>query len=95
VLLKNPPLPPPPKCALKFMLTQPLVKLPIASVKSELSWSFTQSSAMTVAESDEIEARPPPSLCTIQGGPQAHMSSLALDIEYQGSCSMFIVTKVC
>jgi hypothetical protein len=67
--------------------------LPIASVESESSWSFTPSSARTIAESNEIEAGPPPSLSTIQGGPLVHTSSLALDIEYQDSCSMFVVTK--
>jgi hypothetical protein len=83
VLFRIPPLPPTPKWdALNSMLTQPLVKLPIASVESESSWSFTPSSAMTVAESDAIEAGPPPSLCTIQGGPLVHTFSLALDIEH-------------
>jgi hypothetical protein len=95
VLFRIPPLPPSPKWALKFVPTQPLVKLPIASVESESYYSSTQFSAVTIADSDAIEAGPPPSLCTIQTGPQVHphMSSLALDIEYQDSCSMFVVTK--
>jgi hypothetical protein len=76
VLFRIPPLPPSPKWALKFMLTQPLVKQSVVSAKSETHYSSTQFSAMTTADSDTIEAGPPPSLCTIQGGPQAHMSSL-------------------